>query len=80
MDIMGAGGFLLSNYQADFYDGFLPEEDFVFYESEEDCLEKIGYYLSHETERRQIADNALGKMKESHTFTHRVRQIISVIR
>lgn len=80
MDIMGAGGFLLSNYQADFYDGFLPEEDFVFYESEEDCLKKIGYYLSHETERRQIAENALGKMKESHTFTHRVRQIISVIR
>lgn len=80
MDIMGAGGFLLSNYQADFYDDFLPEEDFVFYESEDDCLKKIGYYLSHESERMQIAANAHGKMKESHTFLHRAKEILSIIR
>lgn len=79
MDIMGAGGFLLSNFQADFYDSFLPEEDFVFYESEEDCLKKIGYYLSHESERMQIAANARGKMKEAHTFVHRAKEILSVI-
>ena len=33
MDIMGSGGFLLSNYQEDFLDDFVPGEDFVFYES-----------------------------------------------
>ena len=79
MDIMGAGGFLLSNYQADFFDYFLPEEDFVFYESEEDCLQKTRYYLSHESERKQIAQNALGKMKDGHTFVHRVQTILSIL-
>ena len=79
MDIMGAGAFLLTNYQADFFDDFLPEEDFVYYESEEDCLSKIRYYLSHESERLQIMANASGKMKEAHTFVHRVRAILSVI-
>ncbi len=79
MDIMGAGGFLLTNYQADFLDCFLPEEDFVFYESEYDCLKKIKYYLSHEDRRIQIIENAAGKMKEAHTFCHRVHAILSMI-
>lgn len=79
MDIMGAGAFLLTNYQADFFDCFLPDEDFVYYESEEDCLAKIRYYLSHESQRLQITANASSKMKEAHTFIHRVRAMLSVI-
>lgn len=33
-DIMGSGGFLLSNYQEDFFENFTPGIDFVYYESE----------------------------------------------
>ena len=79
MDIMGAGGFLLTNFQVDFLDYFVPGEDFIYYESEEDCLSKIGYYLSHEEERRQITTNVLGKMEEKHTFVHRVKEIMEVL-
>lgn len=79
MDIMGSGGFLLTNFQSDLLDFFLPCEDFIFYESETDFIDKIRYYLSHETERRQIADNALGKMQEAHTFTHRVHFILDIL-
>ena len=79
MDIMGAGGFLLTNFQEDFLDYFVPEEDFVYYESEEDCLSKINYYLSHETKRRQMTANAVGKMEEGHTFVHRVKEILDVL-
>ena len=79
MDIMGSGGFLLTNYQEDFLDDFQPDEDFVFYESEDDFLDKITYYLSHDAERSQIAANCLGKMSESHTFVHRVNAMLNVI-
>lgn len=79
MDIMGSGGFLLSNYQQDFLDDFIPGTDFVFYESEYDFIKKISYYLTHETERRQIAENCLGKMREHHTFQHRISQILTQI-
>ena len=79
MDIMGSGGFLLTNYQEDFLDDFQPGEDFVFYESEDDFLGKITYYLSHDAERKQIAANCLGKMSESHTFVHRVNAMLNVI-
>jgi spore maturation protein CgeB len=79
MDIMGSGGFLLSNYQEDFLDCFVPGEDFVFYESEDDFIQKIDYYLSHDAERRQIAANGAEKMRESHTFSHRVRTILAIL-
>lgn len=79
MDIMGSGGFLLTNYQSDMLDAFLPGEDFAFYESEDDFIKKIRYYLSHETERRQIASNCLGKMKDAHTFVHRLHTILDII-
>lgn len=79
MDVMGAGGFLLTNFQSDFLDFFVPGEDFAFYESEEDFSAKISYYLAHSTERQQIIDNCLGKMQDAHTFVHRVHTILDII-
>lgn len=79
MDIMGAGAFLLTNFQPDLLDFFVPGEDFAFYESEDDCLKKINYYLSHETERAQIAANATGKMADAHTFVHRASTILAEV-
>lgn len=79
MDIMGSGGFLLSNYQEELSDFFTPDEDFVYYENETDFIHKIAFYLSHENKRRQIAANGLGKMLNSHTFEHRVRTILNIL-
>ena len=75
-DILGAGGFLLSNFQADFLDIFVPGEDFVYYESMEDLLQKIDYYLVHEDEREAIAKHGHDKVSAGHTFRHRVREIL----
>lgn len=68
MDILGAGGFLLTNFQADFLDYFVPDQDFVYYNDSEDLLDKIEYYLSHEKERKEIAENGHQKVKENHSF------------
>lgn len=76
-DIMGSGGFLLSNFQADFSDFFMPEEDFVYYESAEDLLAKIDYYLVHDKERRAIAQNGHDKVAAAHTYRHRVREMLA---
>jgi len=76
-DIMGSGGFLLSNYQNDFSDYFMPGEDFDFYESKTDLLHKIDYYLANEAERLQIARHGHDKIAAAHTYRHRVREILS---
>lgn len=52
---------MLSNYQEDFFDFFVPGEDFDFFDGTEDLLTKIEYYLSHEKERKDIAENGFAK-------------------
>ena len=75
-DILGSGGFLLSNFQADFLDDFIPGKDFVYYESKEDLLTKIDYYLNHDKERIDIAKSGHDKVAAHHTFRHRIREML----
>ncbi len=79
-EIMGSGGFLLSNYQADFLDFFVPGEDFVYYEDKSDLLRKIDYYLIHEDERKEIAKNGHDKVAAAHTYRHRIREMLDFIK
>lgn len=79
MDIMGAGGFLLTNFQADFFNYFTPDEDFVYYEDETDLLRKIDYYLEHEDKRQQIAENGHKRVAENHSFEKCLSEIFSIV-
>ena len=72
-EIMGSGGFLLTNYQAEFLDYFIPGEDFDYFESPEDMIHKIDFYLNHDNLRKQIAQNGLNKIKMYHTFFDRIK-------
>lgn len=76
-DIMGSGGFLLSNYQEDFLENFTPGVDFEYYESERDLLQKIEYYLTHEEERQAIAKNGHDQVATAHTYRDRVREMLA---
>lgn len=78
-EIIGAGGFLISNYQPDFDDCFIAGEDYVFYESIEDLMDKIDYYLSHESDRKAIAESGLNRIRENHTYLHRVQEMLGII-
>lgn len=78
MDIMGAGGFLLTNFQADFLDYFLPDQDFVYFSDHEDLLNKIEYYLTHDREREEIAQNGHQKVKENHSFEKCFREMLQI--
>ena len=79
MDILGNGGFLLTNFQADFLDYFIPDEDFVYYTDTNDLLDKIEYYLSHENERAEIAANGHRKVKENHSFEKCFSEIMRTV-
>lgn len=78
-DIMGAGGFLLTNFQSDLLRFFEPDKDFVYFESEADLLAKVDYYLAHPVEREAIARNGYNKIRDGHTFDHRVHEMMEII-
>ena len=79
IDILGSGGFLLSNFQSDFLEYFVPGEDFVYFESREDLIQKVDYYLDHEAERQAIARSGHDKVAAAHTYRHRVREMLDAL-
>lgn len=78
-DIMGCGGFLLSNYQEDMLAFFKPDEDFVFWDDIDQIPELVKYYIRNEKERKEIADNSYKKVIESHTFFNRLERIMETV-
>lgn len=71
LDIMGCGGFLLSNYQEEYLDYFVPDEDFVYYEDFKDAYAKADFYLKNDTSRKQIAKNGYEKIKKYFSYEDR---------
>lgn len=80
MDIMGCGGFLLTNYQEDFLEFFESDVDYVYYTDNEDLLMKIEYYLTHENERERIARNGYEKVSGYHTYECRIREMLDRVK
>jgi len=79
-DIMGCGGFLISNYQEDFLEYFEPDEDFVFYYDYEDLADKVSYYLKNDTPRERIAQSGRRKVAAEHTYLQRVMKILETVK
>lgn len=77
MDILGCGGFLMSNFQSDFLRHFEPEIHFTAYSSVPEAVDKCNYYLTHEEERQRIASNALELMQKEHTYEIRLQEMLS---
>lgn len=79
MDIMGAGGFLLSNWQKDFDGLFENGVDYIAYTGLDDALYMIDYYLGHEDERVCITENSRRKMTEGFDFTQLLSQMTEIV-
>ena len=54
LDILGCGGFLLSNYQPDLLEYFTPNVDCAVYSSMEEAVDLTDYYLKHDNEREKF--------------------------
>lgn len=79
LDIMGCGGFLLTNYQPELDEYFTNGVDYVYFDSKEDLLSKIEYYLSHPKERKEIASNALLRIASDFSYEHQLHQLFSLL-
>lgn len=78
-DILGCGGFLLSNYQAEIPEYFEIGKDLDCYESIPDLINKVSYYLNHDDIRMEIAGNGYRKVKAMHTWEHRIAAMMQTL-
>lgn len=77
-DILGCGGFLITNYQTELPELFSIGEHLEAYDSFEDLDNKVSFYLEHPELREEIARAGYEFVKENHTYTVRVGQMISL--
>lgn len=78
-DVLGCGGFLLSNFQEELVEYLEPGVDFDYFTSLDELVDKCHFYLEHEDIRKTIASNGYEKVKKYHNYTNRMPQIISSI-
>ncbi len=79
-DVLGAGGFLMTNYQPELELYFEPGRDLVVFENEQELAERAAYYLDHEEERRKIARSGHEKVKKYHSYKIRIAQMLEVLK
>ena len=78
-DILGAGGFCISNFQAELPMFFENEKHLVWYYNQMDLYEKVDYYLHHDTERERIAREGYEHIKMHCSYEQRIKEILETI-
>lgn len=69
------GGFLLTDYIEGLEEYFKIGKEIVCYENENDLIDKINYFLSHDGERNKIANNGHMASLKKHTWKVRFKEI-----
>lgn len=77
-DVMGAGGFLLSNWQEELSETYTDGVDLALYDSIPDAVEKAAFYLAHEDIRMRITQSGQEKTLQEHNLQNNLREIFKV--
>jgi spore maturation protein CgeB len=77
-DVPMAGSFVISDNQEDLHELF-EQAEIATYETIDDLQEKIWFYQGNEPERRKITGLAQKRILGEHTYTRRIKKIISLL-
>lgn len=77
-EIMSVGGFVISNYQPEMDELFVPDKEIVYFKSIDELLEKTKYYLTHENQRQRIAINGYQRVKKDYLYDNAIRKMIQI--
>jgi len=79
-DVPLAGSFLVTDDQGDMRELFDLGPEAVTYASIEDLKEKAAFYLAREGERGRITRAARARILAAHTYAHRVKRMLELLR
>ncbi|WEG15358.1 glycosyltransferase [Alkalihalophilus pseudofirmus] len=78
-DIATAQGFQLIDNKTDVGKHFEEGKEIISFSTKEDLVRKIDHFLTHNEERKQIAKASYEKAMNKHTFTHRLKEMVTNI-
>jgi spore maturation protein CgeB len=78
-EIAGLGGFQLTDTRELLPLHFDLKNEIPVFESPSSMLDAIKYYMSHDSERNEMATNARARVLKEHTYRHRAMEILSLV-
>lgn len=79
-EAMSSGALLVTkaidNGQDDLFEN---GEHLILFDTIDEAMEQVAYYLSHEEERKKIALAGQRLVRKSHTYVHRLQQTLTVV-
>jgi spore maturation protein CgeB len=74
-EVPGCGGFLLTGPADDLDRYYEPGREIAVFDSADDLVDQVRYYLAHDDERRAIAEAGHERTLREHTYGHRFEEI-----
>ena len=78
-EVPACGGFLLTEPAEDLFNFYEYEKEIVVFNDLAELIEKITYYLSHEEERKKIAQAGYERTLKGHTWEKRFSEFFDII-
>jgi spore maturation protein CgeB len=75
---VGCGAFYMCRHVQGIEEVLEPDREIITFDSDDEMIDKIRYYLPRETERRRIAGAGQARVLRDHTYEVRVRQLLSM--
>jgi len=78
-NVLAAGGFYLCAYFPGIEKIFTNHTHLVWFHTAEEGVQLAKFYLNNELKRQQICENGFNLIKQKHTYTERVMNIINIV-
>lgn len=78
-EIPGCGGFMLTGDNQYLSDFFKADKEVISFTDQQQMIDKIQYYLSHDEEREGIRESGYKRVLKEHTYSQRFTKIFSII-
>jgi spore maturation protein CgeB len=75
----GIGSCLLTDWKINMNELFKEDTEVVTFRSEQDCVDKAKWLLSHDAERNNIALGGQKRVFSSHLYEHRLPEFLNII-
>lgn len=79
-DVMGAGGFMLSNYQSEAAEMFIPDREIVLFSDLTELKDKADYYLKNQKSRTKIAMNGYKRVSRDYNVPRSLQAMLAIVR
>jgi spore maturation protein CgeB len=79
-DVPLCNGFVLTDWRESLADHFDLDKEVVYFENDEDLLDKVRYYLKNPSAREPIIQKAQDRVLREHLMEHRVKTILETVK